>query len=1511
MPFLDEQPDGVTPRISGGFEPPAVEPSPPIGQTIKSTFERESDVFALVDVFGRENSFEPEEGYSAFTDKNLIGSKYLNNYGDAFVGVRSSREARNVQSRIDRELENAKIIDSSGALGTVAGLAAGVLSPTSLLPGGVIARGGSRMANFGRSAVSVAGAAAGGAAIQEGILQGTQLTREPLEAVVNVAVAAVLGGILGAAASQLPRNVAARVADDLSGKNPTPEIRMMPVSGAQSASAAASPAVDTRMVDRLGSGALAKFTAFMTPLSRMQTRDVAASRAAVAQLADPGGVRVMSNTAEGGFQPTIPGGSVEVRAKAQIDSLLGNYVQDMDQVYADYWKALGGLEGFAGKVGMVTNTVRQNLLGSDGPMTPRQFFERVGEAIRIDGAELADPFVKRAAALQKRYQDEVFALVPEDIRPDIGDVPKFAGGYLPRLFNAKAIAAKAAEFEETIYRNMLADQERKSVLQGDAQRLTEQMSLAEQEARKLESRRETLARQMDEAGARIAETQMAARRGQSRYEAARGRVFEMNTEISLMEGELAVAKESGKASAAELKAMESDLAIFRRARDKALKEAEKQPKEFKPDANIKNYVPSDMNPRRLLRYITGQNKQAPTLPKSAGFLNWVIAQGGINDTGGDVRSLFGGKPPKGLISENGVALDTLSQRFAETIGQENYITGGVGYRFEGKMLDYLDEAMQGRDPPGWAEAMYPEFAARLNEYELAMELRDAMQKAGFDPTDAKQVIAYLRGDETAAFPGQTAGMMDDPAYLESLVSDPIANFWGFDERAAAGQKAVKDIQADIAKLRKEILAREKVEARKTGSLDEAKVNARASKSRLDILLDRAERLAETDSRIAAELDRLSKERFATRDKLEKIVSDWEGETTRSARRALSKRAEMEAARNEAIQAGTYGQITSGPRAGQVSGKVPDRLTTADDEVDRAISSIIKSNRNLSDAELRTQAREVVMNMMASPDGRLPYEWGFAKDMGIGVNQTDADIPFLKERKFPVKDADMLAFLKNDVREVFHAYAHSMIPQAEMHRMFGDVRGTSALKAIQEEYSSKLAEAKSEADRMSIQKQMNEDMRDFAAMRDRILGVYALAADPESLFHRGANVARQMNFMSKMGMMVPNSLADAGSTILKHGIGGTFEAAGAAMKRMAGDQGAIPRVTQIEKQILDDAGVGLDYVLGTRQLSLSEIISDYGRSSKFERGVTTAANAFSYLNGARQWDTAMQTVAGVATLRRIMRNVEAWSSGTIARSEAEWMASINIGREQSKRIWSAALAGEGERVKDVLIPEGRTWADREAYDAVRFAIKQSVDSTIVKPGQDKPLWMSTSTGKILGQFRSFFIAAHQRILLSGLQQADANMAQGVVAMLALGGVSVALSDLIRDGKLKKNRTPGEWFVDSFDKSGIAGWLMEPNNIVEKISGQNVGLRPALGQEPATRTLNQSKLDIVFGPSVGFAGDVIRMAGAPFRGEITRSDIRAIRNQIPTQNLFWMRHVFNQLQDGVEKSLGIYEPPKRAN
>lgn len=224
------------------------------------------------------------------------------------------------------------------------------------------------------------------------------------------------------------------------------------------------------------------------------------------------------------------------------------------------------------------------------------------------------------------------------------------------------------------------------------------------------------------------------------------------------------------------------------------------------------------------------------------------------------------------------------------------------------------------------------------------------------------------------------------------------------------------------------------------------------------------------------------------------------------------------------------------------------------------------------------------------------------------------------------------------------------------------------------------------------------------------------------------------------------------------------------------------------------------------------------------------------------------------------------------------------------------------VKDGAIWWANTseWTDKQAVESFRAALVRDVDRVIVTPGQDKPLWMSTELGKTLFQFKSFAIASTQRTLLAGLQQRDMATLNGVMMMLALGALTYKLKS--ENAGYEVSSDPAKVAVEAFDRSGLAGWLMEANNMAEMATRGRVGLSAITG-EVSSRYASRSQAEAFMGPTFGAALEALRLSGAASAGDWTESDTHALRRLMIGQNIFYLRGLFDAAEQGVNNTFGI--------
>jgi hypothetical protein len=169
-------------------------------------------------------------------------------------------------------------------------------------------------------------------------------------------------------------------------------------------------------------------------------------------------------------------------------------------------------------------------------------------------------------------------------------------------------------------------------------------------------------------------------------------------------------------------------------------------------------------------------------------------------------------------------------------------------------------------------------------------------------------------------------------------------------------------------------------------------------------------------------------------------------------------------------------------------------------------------------------------------------------------------------------------------------------------------------------------------------------------------------------------------------------------------------------------------------------------------------------------------------------------------------------------------------------------------------------------------------------------------------------------LAGLQQRDAAMLSGVLVAMALGAVTSWAKAQLR-GEDTKTWTPGKWSVEALDNSGIMGILMEANGMMEKVTMGRLGLSVLSGKE-VSRYASRNIVGSMLGPTADFAQDAIsagRLLGpaldavtgseTPPGQRLARTDVHALRKIVPMQNLFFVRGLFDKVEEGIGNSLNL--------
>lgn len=531
-------------------------------------------------------------------------------------------------------------------------------------------------------------------------------------------------------------------------------------------------------------------------------------------------------------------------------------------------------------------------------------------------------------------------------------------------------------------------------------------------------------------------------------------------------------------------------------------------------------------------------------------------------------------------------------------------------------------------------------------------------------------------------------------------------------------------------------------------------------------------------------------------------------------------------------------------------------------------------------EIRAMAHEIVDGIL----GHSPQRVLLPADVAGGPRGP------LKERMLKSLPTMLVRdFVERDVDVIDRIYTRTMATDIALMRKFGSVDLKDQIAKIND-MANRLGEGKSPAEVNRIQKQKEADIRDVVAVVARLRGTYAIPTNTEGLIYRAARVVRDLNYMRMLGGMTLSAVPDLGRPVMVHGMTRTLRT---AFTPFTAGLGAL-KLARKEARL---AGAGTDLILDDRMMSTLDRSEDFGRGSAIERGLSTATQGFGLVSLMAPWNAFMRQFVGIITQTRMLQAIDGLNAGEISAKERAYLAAGGVDNNMADRI-GRQFADHGQKHGDIWWANTGAWTDQEAVRAFRSFMIRDVDRTILVPGQEKPLWMSTELGKVVGQFKSFSMASTQRVMVSGLEQRDMAALNGAILSVALGALSAKLKMDV-GGYDTSEWTPTKWAIEGFDRSGMAGWFMDANNLLEKTALRPVTAAGLTG-ETASRYQSRNVFGAVFGPTADLVGDVLPLG---MTGEWSAADTHVARKLVPLQNIFYLRAGFDAIERGVNQAFGI--------
>lgn len=571
-------------------------------------------------------------------------------------------------------------------------------------------------------------------------------------------------------------------------------------------------------------------------------------------------------------------------------------------------------------------------------------------------------------------------------------------------------------------------------------------------------------------------------------------------------------------------------------------------------------------------------------------------------------------------------------------------------------------------------------------------------------------------------------------------------------------------------------------------------------------------------------------------------------------------------------------------------------------------------------------------------------------------------PF-KDRVFNVPDEllEGRGWLKDDVREVFNRHSRTVAGEIELTRRFGRGDMRDQIAAVAREYTelrgrvdaagsvdeinavlghqqfgrrTDLETAKRKAQQMLSADEAGA-VDDLKAGRDMLRGTYG-AGENSTNFASVTRSLLHLNYLRSMGGVLLSNLSDFVRPAMVHGLGPYMTAVTQGLAQMFGG-GAGAKLAMAEAR---KAGLMSERVLNSLMASNGDIGDPFvTKGSAIERLLQRGTSYASRWNGINLFTDWQQGIASISSQHRILEAALGNSgAGTFVHGDGTRLLRM-LGVDANVQTDIARYyARHGREIDGVKVANTDEWlraanatgdaqeiarAER-AVRTYREAVNMDVNSIVSRRGLgDAPLWAQTPLGKLVTQFSGYAMGAHSRVMLRGLQENQARMVGGLVAMTAIGALTSYMTAW-RGGRERfekyveqTSKNPAILIGEGLDRSGFFPLLFDAANRLERVSGAIgydyrfnpvkspiAALGVAAGAEgsplgiASTRASDSAAaFGAIGGPTVGLVDSAIaagRVAADLSSGKSPpKRDINQMLSAVPGQSYYGVREILQLL------------------
>ena len=509
---------------------------------------------------------------------------------------------------------------------------------------------------------------------------------------------------------------------------------------------------------------------------------------------------------------------------------------------------------------------------------------------------------------------------------------------------------------------------------------------------------------------------------------------------------------------------------------------------------------------------------------------------------------------------------------------------------------------------------------------------------------------------------------------------------------------------------------------------------------------------------------------------------------------------------------------------------------------------------------------------------------------LGESKTGTASPLHQRELNTINDHDYREFLENDAMNLFSMYSRTMRPDLELYKRYGSVDlespnanssftpdNVGPIQEVRNSYASRMNAAKTEKQRMALQKELDENLDDLFAMRDLMRGTYMIPADPDSMVSRGIRIAKNYNAMTMLtGAMA--AAPDIGRLItangLKKSMGSLFEV---LYKNR--------NLYKMGKAEAQSVGESFEFWLNSRAAQMADLGDTYGFHNRFEKFTEGLSHANFMVNGMSMWNDFVKTSTSVVVSTKILKDVESIAKGTATKKQRERLASSGIGEVEAQSIYK--MRDKWHRSDNNIFGQADSWDNQIAKEAFQNAISKEINTVIVTPGLgDRPLFMSNQYLSLIGQFKSFAFGSHMRVLTPMLQSMDRDTAVQLAMMVSIGAVVAEIRNNQNDSP---EMSFNDYILQGTVRSGVTGIIMDADSFLASTLG--VGIQSTFGQTipPSEKGI----LEAVAGPTARNVGQAAGIAGDLLTFNANEETYDKFKSLLPMSNIAHINQIFDTL------------------